>query len=243
MVTTSGISGIAQASERINKYKSTPVGNTLYNTPAKNLVLPGLLLGNMAYKMGTEKNPRKRSNILINSLASWVGGAGLVKLHNVVLPYYFLPALAGTIALFQIAQKDTPQEKTDTAVNHATWWFSGIMAQNIAKLAKLKTPFQSICAFAVGASIAGPIIAHVIKKKIVPSFFNQQVAQNLETMKPDYGIGQKATPNFSPFYGEPAPVDNANIAASMLSPTRSGNGLTEFDPYNLNELIPGGFLK
>jgi hypothetical protein len=214
----------------------------LYNIPPGRLVLPGLIIGNMAYKLGTEKDPQKRNDLLTNTLVSWAGGAALATMHlNKVLPYYLLPAIAGTIGLYQVAQKNTPQEKRDTAINHATWWFSGMAAQGAAKLMNLKGPFQSICAFAVGASVAGPLVSHFVKQKVVPLFTKNNLTPALNSFNTEYRIGDSTSPHFSPFAGT-AP-SRANQAAMSLNPGQQKASYDPLDPYSLNQLIPGGFLK
>ena len=142
----------------INKVGYQPINNVrkFNKIPPKQVMLPGLLIGNMAYKLGTEKNPAKRGEILTNAIISWLGGTLLYNANSRVLPYFTLPIVAGAIALYKIAERDTPEEKTDTAINHSTWWLTGIATQKFASgLMKLKGPFNSLFAFAVGASVIG----------------------------------------------------------------------------------------
>jgi hypothetical protein len=213
------------------------------NVQTSQLVLPGLILGNMAYKMGSEKNPEKRSELLTNSLVSWAGGAAMATMHiNKVLPYYLLPAIASTIMLYQMGQKDTPKEKRDTLVNHATWWFSGIGAQALARAVNLKGPFQGICAFAAGASMAGPIISHIIQEKVLPLFDKNKPQQPaLNSFSTEYRVGATPAPNFSPFSG--ATNSATQLANNSLKAKATNNPYNALDPYNLNALIPGTFFK
>lgn len=233
--TTSNIASVA------SKYKNSAVGQGIYNTPAKNIVLPALLVGNMAYKLGTEKNPDKRTDTLINNLVSWGGGAALVNLHNKVLPYYLLPIAASAVALFQVASKDSPKEKADVAVNHGAWWAGGIgMQAFVSKVLGLSSPLQRLCGFAAGASILGPLVANLIKDKIIPNPGKLPTKIIENTLSPSYTVGNSSNTQFSPFSGEQK--STAQLAAMALEPkgksTYKANG-----PYNLNSLIPGGLLK
>jgi hypothetical protein len=234
---------VSPAIKQKQSFRGAPGAVTSLNAiPPGQLVLPGLLVGNMAYKLGAEKNPAKKSELLVNSLISWAGGAAMATMHfNKTLPYYLLPALAGTIGIYQLAQKDTPQEKRDVLVNHSSWWLSGIAAQGVAKLANLKGPFQAICAFAVGASIAGPLISHFIREKIVPIFDkNKAVNPALSSFNTEYRVGNNVSPNFSPFSG--ATYEASSLASKRLA-KKEADVFNPFDPYNVNQLIPGGFLK
>lgn len=235
---------IQSATQAVNNYKSAHQG--LYNVPAKNIVLPGLLLGNMAYKLGTEKNPEKRNEVLWNSAISWLGGTLLYNANSKVLPYFTLPGVAGAIALFKIAQKDTPEEKTDTAINHASWWLSGMGVQKIANLMSLKGPFHTLCAFAVGSSVVGPIIASLVKQHILPKFGKnnaQVLGSSFDTLRTGYNTGNRTDTTFSPFT-EPAPYQvNALNQKTNVNLNKPPANYDPFDPFNLKNVIPGGFLK
>jgi hypothetical protein len=212
------------------------------NIPAKNVVLPGLLIGNMAYKLGTEKNPQKRGDLLTNSLVSWLGGFLLYNANNKVLPYFTLPIVAGSIALYKIAQQDTPEEKTDTAVNHGAWWASGIAAQQLARLAKLKGPFNSLVAFAVGASVVGPVVASFVKQKIIPTLAkSNDIGKTFDTLKMnEYSVGKRNNANFSPF-NDPSP-SSFNGKGEPVNTNLDQTAYNPFDPYNLKGSIPGGLV-
>lgn len=223
-----------------SRFKSSPT--SIYNVPAKQIILPGLLIGNMAYKLGTEKNPQRRSDVFWNSVISWVGGALLFNTNNKLLPYFTLPAVAGSIALFKIAQKDTPEEKTDTAINHASWWLTGMATQSVSsKLFKLKGGFNALCAFAVGASVIGPVIATLVKDKVLPMFgkdHKKNIGSSFESLKTGYNVGQRSQPNFSPF-SEPSPLYMTKDNQRMNLDLDKGN-YDSFDPFNIKGLIPGG---
>lgn len=226
-------SRIGQAAQQL---KNNPMASQILNPPVKNIVLPGLLLGNMAYKLGTEKDPQKRNDVMWNSLISWLGG---VLLTNRALPYYVLPGVAGSIALFKIAQKDTAEEKKDTAINHAAWWLTGIATQAAAKVLNLKSAFSTYCAFAVGASVFGPLVAHFVKQKILPPIIKNQektISNGIDTLTSGYPVGQKANLHFSPF-NDPANGSPFN----HFTPTKSNYDPT--DPYNLKKLVPRAFFK
>jgi len=235
------ISNLGQtAPQAVNNFKAAHKG--FYNVPAKSILLPGLLIGNMAYKLGTEKNPQKRSEVLWNSVISWLGGTLLYNANSRVLPYFTLPLVAGSLALFKIAQKDTPEEKTDTAVNHGAWWASGIAAQKLAQLANLKGPFNTLCAFAVGASVAGPVIASLIKDKILPLLAKKKdIGNSFNNIRPEYNVGTKQSNNFSPFT-EPAAYQ-INQSGEKTHTNLQNSAYNPFDPFNLEEHVPGGLMQ
>lgn len=219
-----------------NQIKNNPTAANILNPPIKSLVLPGLLLGNMAYKLGTEKNPKKRNEVIWNSAISWLGG---LLLTNKALPYYVLPAVAGSIALFKIAQKDTPEERKDTAINHAAWWLTGIATHAVAKAVNLKSAFSVYCAFAVGASVFGPLVSHFIKQKILPPITKDQekiISNGIDTLTSGYPVGSKHNSSFSPF-NDPS----TSSPFTQFSQPTSTYDVT--DPYGLKKLIPGGFFK
>lgn len=227
-------SSISSASSALQNNR---IYRDIYNTPAKNIVLPGLILGNMAYKLGTEQNPQKRNDILWNSIISWVGGSLLVNLNNGLLPYFTLPAIAGSIALYKIAQKNTPEEKTDTAINHVSWWASGFLTQKVAQLFKLTSSFQTLCAFAVGASIVGPILSAFVKEKVLQKVAKEKanyLGNSINQLNAGYRVGQSVDTNFSPF----ASFSNTSSQAS----NQINSGYDFRDPYNLKKLIPGRFV-
>lgn len=215
-----------------NGITNSALCRNINNTPVRNILLPALLIGNMSYKVGTERDAQKQSDVFWNSLFSWIAGALLVNLNNGVLPYFVLPITAGSIALFKIAQKDTPEEKTDTALNHATWWLSGIGAQLVAKGLKLNSSFQTLCAFAVGTSIVGPLLSHFVKENVLPLFIkdkNATIGKTFEQVNANYPLGKNVDPHFSPFSAF-TPKASANLPQSKFNPQ---------DPYNLKQLIPG----
>lgn len=220
---------MSTVSKAANNYKN------LYKIPPKNIVLPGLLLGNMAYKLGNEKNPIKRDNVLWNQLTSWLGGALLYNANNKVLPYFTLPFVAGSIALFRIAEKTTAEEKADTAINHASWWGSAILTQELAKKFNIKGTFQGMCAFAVGASIVGPIISNFIKQKILPLLGQKdktQIGNSFDNLKVNYNTGTKTNTDFSPFTEIPA--YELNGRDERVNVDLDKTAYDPFNPFNIN---------
>lgn len=226
---------LSTVSKAANNYKN------LYKIPPKNIVLPGLLLGNMAYKLGNEKNPIRRDNVLWNHLTSWVGGALLYNANNKILPYFTLPFVAGSIALFRIAQKNTPEEKTDTAINHAAWWGSGMLTQKAASLMKINGTFQAICAFAVGASIVGPLVSNFTKHTILPLFGKNEtsnIGKSFDNLQVNYNTGSKTNTDFSPF-SEPAAYQ-LNQKDERVNVDLDKTAYDPFNPFNINDLAIKG---
>lgn len=216
----------------------------LYKIPPRNIVLPGLLLGNMAYKLGNEKNPIKRDNVLWNQLTSWVGGAFLYNANSKILPYFTLPFVAGSIALYRIAQKTTPKEKTDTAINHASWWGGGILAQKVASLMKINGYFQAMCAFAVGASIVGPIISNFTKQTILPLIGEKKqtdIGKSFDNLKVDYNTNSKPETDFTPF-ASPA-AQQINETDERVMPEVKKSTYDPFNPFNINKSAIKGFSQ
>lgn len=212
------------------------------NIPTKSVVLPGLLIGNMAYKLGTEKDPQQRGDILTNSIISWLGGYLLYNANNKVLPYFTLPIVAGAIALYKIAQQDTPEEKTDTAVNHGAWWLSGALTQQLAKMAKLGGPVNSLVAFAVGASVIGPVVSSYVKQNIIPKIAkSKDIGTGFDSLKMNgYNVGKRENSNFSPF-NDPAP-QTFNGNGQPVNVNLNKTPYNPFDPFNLKDSIPGGLV-
>ena len=230
----------------------------VYNLPPRQVILPALLIGNMAYKLGSEKNPQRRGDILSNSLVSWLGGVLLYNANGSInpvktsvlkpLPYFTLPIVAGAIALYNIAKNDTSEGKTDTAINHASWWLTGIATQKLAAMAKLTGPFNVFCSFAVGASVIGPVIASFIKTKILPLLGKEKsnyIANTLSNIQPEYNVGNTVNANFSPFgNNEPAALKFSQTRQDPNVATNNPpNNFDPTDPFNLDSLVPGGFLK
>jgi hypothetical protein len=217
----------------LNPVKVAQARKVFYDVKSSHLVLPGLLLGNMAYKLGSEKDPVKQKEVFINSILSWIGGSILVNANSNIIPYYTLPAIAFSTALYKIGQKDTTEERADTAINHAVWWTSGIFTERLASALKLSNPFQKVCAFAVGSSVIGPIIAALLKQKLLPKIVKDPssiIKTTTDTINPKYQTGNASATYFSPFNDYP---NGTKPAAASLN---SGYDFT--DRYKLKKINP-----
>lgn len=139
--------------------------NKINNPPLKAIVLPVLVMGQLAHSMGSEKNTDNQVAIAKQSIISWLISFLLI---NKSMPNYVFPLTALPLAIYKMAQKPTLKEKEEVFVNHACWWTCGLAMRNLSKLLEVSTGLSQFLGFAVGASVVGPVVAKFIKNNILP---------------------------------------------------------------------------